>query len=89
LVYLLIQFIDSATSSAKRVKLASGHITSDVDADEFLNEVYDFLCRVEEGKVEPRDTGRFRDEDEVKYERDDGKISFSGPEKKFRGFVRR
>jgi hypothetical protein len=59
----------------------------DTDAENFLNEVYEFLCKVEQGEVEPRVWRYFRDEEEVLYERDDGKISFAGPRKKFLKFI--
>ena len=70
-----------------RVRLASGHITSGADAEDLLNEVYEFLCKVEQGQVEPRAWRYFRGEEEVLYERDDGKISFAGSRKKFLKFI--
>ena len=72
-----------------RVSLASGHITKDADAEDFLNEVYEFLCKVEQGEVESRVWRCFRGEQEVLYESDDGKISFAGPRKKFLEFIRK
>lgn len=69
------------------MSLASGHITRDTDAEDFLNEVYEFLCRVEQGEVEPIVWRYFRGEEEVLYERDDGRISFAGPRKKFLKFI--
>ena len=77
------------TSTTKRVSLASGHTTSDADAEEFLNEVYEFLCKVEQGKVEHKAWRHFRGEEEVLYKREDGKVSFGGPEKKFLKFIRK
>ena len=67
--------------------MASGHVTSNADAEEFLNEVYEFLCKVEEGEVEPKAWRYFRGEEEVLYERDDGKVAFGGPKKKFLEFI--
>jgi len=77
------------TSTIKRVTLASGHTTSDADAEEFLNEVYEFLCKVEQGKVEHKSWRHFRGEEEVLFEREDGKVSFGGPKKKFLKFIRK
>ena len=81
---------DDLTLKAKaidRVSLASGHITRDVDAEDFLNEVYEFLCKVEHGEIEHKAWRCFRDEEEVVYERYDGKISFGGSRKKFLKFI--
>jgi hypothetical protein len=75
------------TRSINRVSLASGHITREADAEDFLGEVYEFLCMVERGEVEPRVWRYFRGEEEVLYERDDGKISFGGPRTKFLKFI--
>jgi hypothetical protein len=57
----------TTANSLKRVTLASGHITSDVDAEEFLNEVYGLLCQVEQAKIQPRSWRHFREEEEVIY----------------------
>ncbi|KAF2125603.1 Metallo-hydrolase/oxidoreductase [Dothidotthia symphoricarpi CBS 119687] len=71
----------------KRVSLASGHTTSDADAEFFLDEVYEFLCKIEQGEVESRPWRKFRGEEEVLYEREDGKISFASSRNKFVEFT--
>ncbi|ORY16777.1 beta-lactamase-like protein [Clohesyomyces aquaticus] len=77
----------SARTHAKRVTMASGHGTSNVDAENCLKDVYDFLCQVQKGDIEPRDWGSFRGEELVCFETD-GKISFGGPKKMFLEFIR-
>ncbi|KAH7408798.1 beta-lactamase-like protein [Phaeosphaeria sp. MPI-PUGE-AT-0046c] len=77
----------SPPTSSSPLRLASGHITSDVDAEDFLQEVYSFLCEVQTGTLEPRFYRRFRGEEEVLYERGDGRVSFAGPRRKFEGWI--
>jgi hypothetical protein len=77
------------TMAVKRASMASGHNTSDTDAEEFLSEVYEFLCTIERGEVESRAWRHFRGEDEVLFERPDGKISFAGSKMKFLEFMRK
>ena len=67
----------------KRVQLACGHVTSSVDAETFLKEVADFLSEVACGRVPQKHARYFRDVEEVKYTREDDKISFMGSKEKF------
>lgn len=77
------------TKEFKRVSLACGHITKDADAEVLLTEIHEFLCKVERGEVESTERRPFRGEEEVLYERADGKVSFAGPRKKFDQFMRK
>lgn len=79
---------DSAASPAgRRVRMACGHITSAVDAEEFIHEVETFLSKVRRGLVEPQDKGETRGYRLVGYERDDGRVSFLGPKSLFDDFL--
>ncbi|KAF3761247.1 hypothetical protein M406DRAFT_357658 [Cryphonectria parasitica EP155] len=75
----------NAASSAEgdRVMLACGHITSTVDAGDFVGQVEVFFSKVKRGLVEPQDGGDVRGIPLVKYEREDGRISFLGPKSLF------
>ncbi|PSR79586.1 beta-lactamase-like protein [Coniella lustricola] len=78
---------DSAqTGSAtrlSRVRMACGHVTSAVDAQEFVLEVDKFFSQVTRGLIEGQDAGEQRGVPLVKYERHDGRISFIGPKALF------
>lgn len=74
-------------SGAGRVRMACGHVTSAVDAEDFVHEVEIFLSKVRRGLIEPQDKGEARGYHLVGYERDDGRISFLGPKRLFDNFV--
>lgn len=74
---------ESDPGTLKRVQLACGHVTRSVDAEIFLREVADFLSEVASGDVPQEHARYFRDVEEVKYTREDGKISFIGSKEKF------
>lgn len=71
----------------KRVQLACGHVTRSADAENFLKEVGNFLSEVASGHVPQKHARYFRDVEDVKYTREDGKVSFMGSKEKFDEFV--
>lgn len=62
-----------------RVQMACGHVTSAVDAEDFVLEVERFFSQVRRGLVEGKDAGEQLGVPLVKYEKDDGRVSFLGP----------
>lgn len=77
----------STQEQQQRVRMGCGHVTRDVDAEEFVVEVERFLSKVRRGLVEPQDKGETRGYRLVGYEQEDGRISFLGPKQLFDGFL--
>ena len=71
----------------QRVKLAGGHITSDADAEEFLEKIHGFLSKIQRGEVKSSPWRKIRGEQDSLYEETGGRISFGGPEKMFLDFI--
>jgi hypothetical protein len=92
-IYLMIYSLlgtssrESSSGISRRVSLVCGHSFSIPDAEHFLEEVYDLLGQVENGIIQPKPFFEFRDVQQVKFERADGKISFAGPLTKFAEFI--
>lgn len=70
---------ESKPPQLPRVQMACGHVTSAVDAEEFVLEVERFFSQVRRGLVEGQDAGEQLGVPLVKYEKDDGRVSFLGP----------
>lgn len=83
----LIKGWNEGQAHEKRVTMACGHVTSSVDAEDFVHEVETFLSKVGRGLVGSQDKGEARGFSLVGYERDDGKISFMGPKQLFEDFL--
>ncbi|KFY90412.1 hypothetical protein V500_05182 [Pseudogymnoascus sp. VKM F-4518 (FW-2643)] len=69
-----------------RVNMGCSHITSRIDASDFLSEVDSFLYRVVTKQVEPTDSRISRGELQDVYAREDGEISFRGVRRYFEEF---
>lgn len=82
----LISRWNDGAAAETRVKMACGHVTSSVDAEDFVREVEGFLSKVRRGLVEQQDRGEARGIPLVGYEREDGKLSFLGPKELFDSF---
>lgn len=69
-----------------RVNMGCSHVTSRIDASDFLSEVDSFLYRVVTKQVEPTDSRISRGELQDVYAREDGEISFRGARRYFEEF---
>ncbi|KFY17810.1 hypothetical protein V492_00366 [Pseudogymnoascus sp. VKM F-4246] len=69
-----------------RVNMGCGHITSRIDASDFLSEVDSFLYRVVTKQVEPTHSRISLGELQDVYAREDGEISFQGARRYFEEF---
>lgn len=82
----LIKTWNGGAAAGARVKMACGHVTSAVDAEDFVQDVEGFLSKVRRGLVEPQDRGKVRGIPLVGYTSQGGRLSFLGPKQLFDNF---
>jgi hypothetical protein len=68
------------------VNMGCSHVTSRIDASDFLSEVDLFLYRIVTKKIEPTDSIINRGELQDIYVREDGELSFRGIRRYFEEF---
>jgi hypothetical protein len=73
-------------ATGPRVNMGCSHVTSRIDASDFLSEVDLFLYRIVTKKIEPTDSIINRGELQDIYVREDGELSFRGIRRYFEEF---
>lgn len=76
----------NSNSNLPKVKMACGHNTDSADGEDLLREVDTTLYHCINQWIEPSETTTFRGEPILSFERADGRLSFSGPQRLFDNF---